>query len=309
MASIVKTIEMLRETEATITAEAIRGLSDLSAAETLVMAAHWDTIPQERRLTLITRLGELSETNFDLNFSAVARHALKDSDEEVRAAAIEALWYDEEPALLRQLLTMARKDDSDEVRAEAISEVGRFLLLGELGKIGATLSREAQDLAISLYNDVDEAFIVRRRAIEALGNCTRAGVAELIQEAYDNDDLTMKASAIHAMGRTCDTDWSEIILDELRSDEPEIRYEAARAAGELELSEAIPTLSILLHDPDREIRENVIWALGEIGGNSARHLLEEAHERAELEDDEEMSEAIQEALETSSLVGEDILFD
>jgi HEAT repeat protein len=309
MASIQKTLEMLRDTEATITAEAIRALSDPSAAEMLVWAAHWESIPTERRLLLITRLGELSETNFDLNFSAVARHALTDSEDEVRAAAIEALWYDEEPILLRRLLDMARRDDSDEVRAEAISAVGRFILLGELGKIGATQAREAQDLAMKLYNDVDEALIVRRRAIEALGNCTRAGVADLIQEAYEMDDVAMKASAVHAMGRSCDQDWADVILDELRSDEPELRYEAARAAGELELKEAIPTLSVLLEDPDREIRENVIWALGEIGGNAARHLLENALERAQLEGDEEISEAIEEALETSSLVGEDMLFD
>lgn len=309
MASIQKTIEMLRDTDATITAEAIRGLSDLSYAETLVWAGHWETIPTERRLTLITRLGELSETNFDLNFSALARHALKDSDEEVRVAAIEALWYDEEPVLLRQLTEMAVRDDSDEVRAAALSEIGRFLLLGEYGKIGATQSREAQDLAIRLYNDVDEPTIVRRRAIEALGNCTRAGISDLIQEAYESEDVAMKASAVHAMGRSCDSDWSDAVLEELRSDEPELRYEAARAAGELELKEAIPTLSILLDDMDREIRENVVWALGEIGGNAARHLLENALERAQAEDDEEMSEAIEEALETASLVGEDMLFD
>jgi HEAT repeat protein len=309
MASIQKTIEMLRDSETTITAEAIRSLSDLSAAEMLILASQWESIPAERRQTLITRLGELSETNFDLNFSTVARHALTDSDEQVRVAAIEALWYDEEPVLLRYLIEMAKNDESDEVRAESISAIGRFILLGELGKIGTTQSREAQDLAIRIYNDVDEPIAVRRRAIEALGNCTRAGVSDLIQEAYDADDVAMKASAVHAMGRSCDEDWSDVILEELRSDEPELRYEAARAAGELELKEAIPTLSVLLEDPDREIRENAVWALGEIGGNAARHLLENALERAQVEGDDELSEAIEEALETSSLVGEDMLFD
>jgi HEAT repeat protein len=134
-------------------------------------------------------------------------------------------------------------------------------------------------------------------------------VPELIQEAYEADDLKMRASAVHAMGRSYDQDWGEIILDELLNEEPEMRYEAARAAGELELEEAIPTLGQLLMDEDREVTENAIWALGEIGGDAARRLLEDVLERAEIMDDTELLEAIEEALDSSSLVGRDLEFD
>ncbi len=309
MSGIHSTLEVLRDAEKPLTAAAIRSLSDITKPEMIILAAHWETIPNERRHTLIARFGELTETNFDLNFSAVTEHALNDQDEDIRREAVEALWYDEEPSLLRKLITLARKDVSDGVREAAVSAIGRFILLGELGKIGPTLAKDAQDLALALYNDVDETIEIRRRAIEALGNCTRQGVADLIQEAYDSDDSRMQASALHAMGSSCDPDWGSVILDELRSEEPEMRYEAAHAAGELQLEEAIPALAELLEDEDREIRESAVWALGEVGGSAARTLLENAHENAELAGDEEMVDAIQEALESASLVGEDLLID
>lgn len=309
MPSFQKTLDVLRDNDSPLTADAVRTLSDISNAEMLVLAAEWNTISAERRATVMERLGELSETNFDLNFATVTRHALHDDDDDVRAAAVEALWYDEDPTLISTLSDLARSDDSDTVRAGALVALGRFILLGELGKIGATYARQAQDVALSIYNDVDDVPDVRRRAIEALGNCTRDGVSELIHEAYEADDIQMKASAVHAMGNSCDPDWVDIIIEELRSDEPELRYEAARAAGQLELDEAIPLLSILLEEPDREIKESAIWALGEIGGNAARHLLENAIESAEFEGDDELVEAIQESLEASSLVGQDLLIE
>jgi len=65
------------------------------------------------------------------------------------------------------------------------------------------------------------------------------------------------------------------IMEELSSDDPELRFEAARAAGELELRPALPRL--VSNWPMRmtaRIQEMAIWALGEIGGkvaNKASH--------------------------------------
>lgn len=309
MAMIDNTISLLRDADQPLTAKAIYSLTDIGSADLNTLKANWNSIPSERRLLLMQRLGEVSETNFDMNFTTVERLALTDSDDEVRQAAIEALWHDETPQLLRTLSDMAQHDPAEAVRAEAISALGRFILLGELGKLDAATTRRTQDLAINIYNDDDQPIEVRRRAVEAIGNCTREEVPELIQEAYESDEPHLRVSAVFAMGRSCDEDWSSVVLNELQSEDPEMRYEAARAAGELGLQDAVPYMAELLADEDREVMEMAVWALGEIGGGEARHLLEDAIERAEINNDEGLMEAIQEALESASLVGEDLIFD
>jgi HEAT repeat protein len=42
----------------------------------------------------------------------------------------------------------------------------------------------------------------------------------------------------------------------------------------LQLSEAIPELEGLADDADREVQEAALWALGQIGGDRARQILE-----------------------------------
>jgi hypothetical protein len=95
------------------------------------------------------------------------------------------------------------------------------------------------------------------------------------------------------MGRSADPYWSDLVINALESSRPEMRYEAAMASGELQLAEAMPFLANLVNDPDREVLEVAIWALGQIGGNEARHILYDCYR----EGDEFLCEAVEEALE------------
>ncbi len=301
-----KMIDLLGDPDAPLTAAMIYNLSDLPQDDLAILATNWLTYPVERRRALIRRLGETSETNFEVNFDAVNTLALEDPDPEVRVAAIEGLWENESVAHLRHLAALAVSDTAMEVRAAAVGALGRFILQGEFGKLPQAEAQLAQDTALDLFNSRDEPLDVRRRALEAISNCGRDGVSELIEEAYMDPSIKMRASAVFAMGRSCDLRWREIILDELMSDEPELLYEATRAAGELELKDAVSALGGLLDHEDREIQEMAVWALGEIGGKQARRLLEAA---AELAPDDSFAEAVDEALEMAYLVGGDMHFD
>jgi HEAT repeat protein len=53
-----------------------------------------------------------------------------------------------------------------------------------------------------------------------------------------------------------------------------MRYEAARACGELQLHDTVTELEELTDDVDPEVQEAAIWALGQIGGDRARQILE-----------------------------------
>jgi HEAT repeat protein len=135
---------------------------------------------------------------------------------------------------------------------------------------------------------------VRRRALEALAFSSRRELAALIEEAYDSDELQLRVSALFAMGRTADSRWAQQVQAELGSPVPELRFEAARAAGELELSDAAPVLAELAQDEDPQVREAAIWSLSQVGGTTAQAALNQLLEAAE---DEAEQEYLQEALE------------
>jgi HEAT repeat protein len=305
----VEVVRALSDMETPLTRAIVRRLSNLDESDREALYANWGGIPMKRRQEVIRHLTEMLETDFEADFSAITRLALTDLDEKVREYAIEASWPDETPSLFNRLLPMATIDTSIAVRASALSALGRFILLGELGKFDRSLSRQAENIAIRLYRNKNEPNDVRRRALEAVANSSRDEVTAMIKEAYHTGDLQMQASALYAMGRTCDERWAEIVLRELGSDDAAIRYEAVRAAGELALEEAVPQLGPLLVDADRQTMEMVIWTLGEIGGGEARRLLSNMSEYAEARDDKELMEQIEDAMAESSLAGGEIFFD
>jgi HEAT repeat protein len=71
-----------------------------------------------------------------------------------------------------------------------------------------------------------------------------------------------------------------------------MRYEAARACGELELAGAVPKLSQMTADLDLEVKLAAVWSLGQIGGPEARRVLDICVEMG----DEALREAAQDAL-------------
>lgn len=296
-------LDVLTKPETTLTAKAMYSLSDLEGADKAKLYEVWGTIPLERRRLLMHRISEVSETNFDVDFSAVTKLGLTDLDAELRQAAIEASWTDESPDMLNRLMPLASIDLSPSVRAAAFSALGRFINLAEHDKFDKQLSRQAENLAIKVYRNRALDIDVRRRALEAISNCSRTEVAELIEDAYKDKDTRMMSSAVYGMGRSCDERWESIVLKELRNSDSGMRYEAARAAGELEIEAAIPLLGKLLDEPDREIIEAAITALGEIGGGEAQRLLKMIADVAEKDGDDELTEAIEEALAAASLAG------
>jgi HEAT repeat protein len=148
------------------------------------------------------------------------------------------------------------------------------MLLGELGTLSEDLCRPVYDALCAIARDKAEVIEVRRRALEAVSYVGSEEVAALLQYAYDHPDEDMRTSAIFGMGRSADSRWISTVMEGLYSVYPEIRYEAARACGELEARQATSKLAVLIQDPDREVQEAALWALGQVGGDEALRLLE-----------------------------------
>ncbi len=96
-----------------------------------------------------------------------------------------------------------------------------------------------------------------------------------------------------------------IIMHELKSTRPAMRYEAAHAAGEMTLTEALPILVDMTEDTDLEVRLSAIWALGQIGGKPAADALALAARDSSPAVREAAQDAIQEiAFSANPLIGD-----
>ncbi len=274
------------------------GLSDLPSSEVARFKQTWSQLDTKSRYALVEHLTDISESNFELDYRTVGFVALKDNDRDVRAKAIDLLWTDESSQLLEELVHMARWDADNTVRARAMSGLGRFIRLGEYGKIRSQYRDAAQEAAIDIWSNTNEQVTVRRRALEAISNSSNPVVSEIILEGYNSHDDRLVVSAVYGMGRSCDERWASTVLQELASDDPAMRYEAARASGELELQAAIPALRRLALSGERDIQEASIWALGEIGGDKALQVLDKI---AESLTGESWQEVIDEAINNASL--------
>jgi HEAT repeat protein len=285
-----------------LNARRLYALSGMTREEFALFQQVWPDIEASRRQSVMRGLAELAEHSFEVNFDPVFLLALGDKDSMVREAAIDGLWENEDQALIGPLVHLLRADESPSVRAAAAMALGRFVLLGELEEIDRAPAMLAEEALLETLRQAEEELDVRRRSIEAIAYSGENGVREIIEAAYYDEDEKMQASALFAMGRSADPYWRKLLLKELENPNPELRFEAARACGELEASLAVSQLARMsVSDPDQEVQEAAIWALGRIGGREARRALEACYES----DDEALVEAAADALDEMDMLGVD----
>jgi HEAT repeat protein len=216
----------------------------------------------------------LTEDNVELNFDAVFRVALCDPDVEVRHSGIRGLWECEDRDLIPTLVALLLADADEGVRAEAALALGRYALKAEFGEVGTSDASAVDDALRRAIADPGQATEVRARAVEAVGARSQPWATQIVEDAYRSGQHRLKVSALHAMGRNCDVRWLATLVLELKSDDAEMRYEAATACGCLGDESAVPHLVPLLEDDDTEAQEAAIQALGQIGGREAKQALE-----------------------------------
>ena len=275
-------------------------LSDLDAEHVKQLREVWNQFPVDRRRMLIHEIGIQAELRFELTFEQVNRLALSDSDSDVRAIAIQNLWECESPDLVPHFLETLNQDPTSLVRSAAAKALGLFVWLGEIDQLSEDLLHQIEEELIrSTREDQDEE--VRRHSLESLGFSSRKEVPPLIDQAYRSGDEAYMRSALFAMGRSASDQWGPYVIVELVNPSPIIRKEAARAAGELELREAIEPLIELLDDVNNQVRDSAIWALGQIGGEEAADALLLLLDSAI---DDELTTTLEEALDHLAFVND-----
>jgi HEAT repeat protein len=279
-------------------------LSDLSNADLALLEENWERISLPRRQALMLDLEELTRDDFILSFAEVGQLAVKDEDSQVRLHAVRTLTEYEINALIPVFLNMLEEDEDVKVRAACATALSPFDYLGEIEELPQKTLRQIEDRLLKVTNGSDDQ-LVRRRALEALGFSSRKELPPLIESAYHADDDEWLITALFAMGRSGNSRWRPHILDMLEHLIPAVRAEAATAAGELEISEAVSQLLEFLDDSEQVVRHSAIWALSQIGGEGVRETLILLMETTE---DEAEAELIEAALDNLSFTEDMNLF-
>jgi HEAT repeat protein len=294
-------LEELADSSRPIKVAKLSNLNQLSGEERGKFEKAWPQLDTNRRLQVLRQLNELADDNPELNFEAVHLATLRDPDPRVRMAALDGLWEYEGRELIPVLIDLMQADDDEGVRATAAMSLGHFVVLGEFGSLSQADVARMEEALTETFNDTAESEEVRARALESLGARGEPWVADMISDAYSSGSHRMQASAIHAMGRSCDAEWLPDVIQQLQSEDPELRYEAATAAGMIADESVVPHLAFLVHDEDAEVQETAIEALAEIGGLEARAVLV----RLLSTGDEWVQDAAREALANMELSGTD----
>ncbi|MFC2010921.1 HEAT repeat domain-containing protein, partial [Chloroflexota bacterium] len=270
----------------------LTNLSNLSSEELEFFERSWAAIEPERRRQIVYRLVGLAENNLGLNFDSIFKYCLKDQDDEVRSHAIEGLWENEEASLIGPLVDLLEQDRSEKVQAVSATALGKFAMLAEHDKLRPCHVSSIQETLLAVINNKAKPVEVRSRALEAAAPLSLSQVGIAILEAYQSHDFRLKVSSIYAMGKSCNTSWLPILIKEMGSTDAEIRYEAARACGELEKKEAVPHLTKLVNDIDVDVQMAAIQALGKIDSTQAKECLEQCLKNP----DEAVSQTAEQAL-------------
>jgi HEAT repeat protein len=256
-------------------------LSNLSPQNLASFVKQWRGSDIVQRLRLVSRLVELAENDFTLDFTSVFVACAGDPDERIRVKVIQGLELEDKHTCIKPIIGAVRTDESEDVRAAAASALGKYALMAELDELPDAMADEIFSALIAVLENPREPISVKKRALESVSVFQREPVDNYIEDYYYSEDPSVKAGAIFAMGRNCKTRWISFLIDELQSTIPEFRYEAARASGEIEDEEAVPYLVNLVEDEDREVQEAAIGALGKIGGSEAKHCLQELSEHTD----------------------------
>lgn len=251
----------------------LASLSGLNNEELELFKEMWPNTDSERRQEIVSQLVHLSEADLKLDVSSVFVFLLRDSDETIRVQAVAGLEGEDNYVLIKPLVQVLKEDTSTKVRAAAAVALGKFALQGELDNLPSLYRGKVYNALLETLENKTESTEVKRRALEAISPFSLPRVRELIETACHADDIKLRTSAICAMGRNCDLVWLPTLLIELNNNDPEIRYEAARACGELGAEEAVPHLLKMITDEDQKVQEAAIKALGEIGNEQAKDAL------------------------------------
>jgi hypothetical protein len=196
-------------------------------------------------------------------------------------------------------------DQSEQLRSAAAIALGPVLEEADLEQADTDEFENPDDVPISastfhrirralheLYADDRVPKQVRRRILEASVRAPQNWHRDAISRAYSSGDKDWMLTAVFSMRQVHGFD--DQILEALKSSDPEIEYEAVKAAGNWGLNAAWSHIAGLVHDPatPKHLLLAAIDAVAGIRPQEAGAILLDLTDS----DDEEIAEAADEAI-------------
>ncbi|HTY52700.1 MAG TPA: HEAT repeat domain-containing protein [Methanomicrobiales archaeon] len=237
---------------------------------------------------------------------------LAGQDRKIRQNALDLLnvmtWYDWDPTSFiaaggAQALVTCLEDPDEDARRLAAFLIG---YVAEACGVENTGIAGAVPLLMKLFDgssvSLSKKLLARgtRNLRVAAGNTlVKIGppAVEALTVALHNPNKDVRFNAARALGEIRDPRAVESILDLLRDTNRTVRLAAARALGYIKDPRAVEPLSHALNDRTRMVRNYIAWALGEMGDERAVPALQKAYKHALMEGDLSGQFAINAALE------------
>ncbi len=175
--------------------------------------------------------------------------ALKDSDRDVREAALNALVQLRDPNIFEPLV-QALSDESPDVREKAAFGLGQM----HDKRAVAPLTNALKDASAD----------VREQAVFALGQLRDPAAFDGIVAALRDSNADVREQAVFALGQLRDRRALEALISALKDTAPDVREQAAFALGQLRDRAAVEALVIALKDSAADVREQAAFALGQM---------------------------------------------
>lgn len=270
-------VETLADGSPSVRTAAVKSLGQLGdprAIAALAKAMREDTDPRVREAAAYA-LGEIDDSR--------AVPALLDALKTERVAAVrekivQALGEIDDPSAVTGISAVV-KDASPAVRRAAV------WALGELEDPAAIPA------LVSAVKDEDSE--VRQHTAEALGQLKVASAMDALAQMTRDDNADVRVHAVEALGQLEDLRALNTLTAALKDANADVRRQAADAIQSLDGIKTAPKALIdALADPDKEVRQAVADALGDIEDEAAVPALK----RATSDGDSDVRRAAAEAL-------------
>ena len=294
-------LKMVREHPENVFSRFARMLSDLSAERTAKLRSVLTEMSADTRRTFFSGMHETFPIAFEYNFAPIAEIGLDDPDGDIRAMSINTLSLEDSREIGSRVLRSAEEDPAERAQIAAIDVLGQYMLSEVLDEPIPVAGDKLHKALERLIEHKTPA--IRRAAIISYAVSETKRVNELISGYLAGNDRDELVTALRAVSLSMNESFAKSVLELINHDDDDVRLEAIRAAGVLQLKEALPALYEILSRFDSITPELLVTAANataEIGDESSIDVLETLGE-AVVDMDEEVTEAIDDAIDTLNM--------
>ena len=297
-------LQMIREDPERAFEKYPRMLSDLTPERITELRSVLSELTAEKKAVFYGQMVRFGQEYLEYNYTPIAEIGLDDENGEIRAASIRMLGFEDSREIGRKLLRAAVNDPEPKARIAAIEILGQYMMEAEFGERIPVSEKALIDTLDKLIDDENPG--IRLAAMVAYAVSETERVKEKISSCFQGNQREDLIAALNAARISLNGDWNRSVLKHIRHSDEDISLEAIRAAGALQLREALPALYEIVSHFDRispEMLMTVTNAIAEIGDEGSLDVLEILGEAA-VDMDAEITDAIDDSIDTLNMAVE-----